>query len=340
MECYQILCCGAFLMEYRRLQMSKGGSFLLSLPKEWVKANGLTGGAILKLAAGEGGELTIKAESAAEIEAGMTAVIREGEGLERQIRANYLYGADTIVVELGSRMTPDVREEVNTSIHKLIGLEIVEEDAGSITVQSLLQPASMPVKSTLRRAYTLAANMHREAERAFARRDTELAGSIDRRDDEVDRLYFLMVRQLRLALRKPSMTERLGIKPAECLELRMAAKYVETIADYAGAVATSVPRLAGEDPGKEAMDAITRLSGVAYRIHNNAAQALFRQDVKLSESVLAESRQLGQALAAVNELITTRPPRLAALLDSIAIYFYQIGAQGIDLAELVSGATV
>lgn len=28
-------------MDYRRLQMSKGGSFLLSLPKEWVLKNGL-----------------------------------------------------------------------------------------------------------------------------------------------------------------------------------------------------------------------------------------------------------------------------------------------------------
>ncbi len=327
-------------MEYRRLQMSKGGSFLISLPKEWVKSNGLTGGAVLKLAAGEGGELTIKAESAAEGERGITAVIKEGEGLERQIRAYYLYGADTIVIELGKRMTPAVREEVNTSIHKLIGLEIVEEDADSITVQSLLQPASMPVKSTLRRAYTLAANMHREAEQALIHRDMDLAVSVDRRDDEVDRLYFLMVRQLRLVLRNPSMTERLGIKPAECLELRMAAKYVETIADYAGAVAATVPKLSGEDPGKDMMDALSRLSGVAYRIHNNAAQALFKQDVKLSESVLTEGRQLGLALATVNELLTTRPPRLAALLDSIAIYFYQIGAQGIDLAELVSGATV
>ncbi len=327
-------------MEYRRLQMSKGGSFLLSLPKEWVKSNGLTGGAVLKLAEGEGGELTIKAEYATEMEKGMSAVIKEGDGLERQIRANYLYGADTIIIDLGKKMTPAIRELVNTSIHKLIGLEIVEEEAESITVQSLLQPASMPVKSTLRRAYTLAANMHREAEQALIHRDMDLAVSVDRRDDEVDRLYFLIVRQLRLALRNPSMPERLGIKPAECLELRMAAKYIETIADYAGAVAATVPKLAGEDPGKDMMEGLLRLSGVAYRIHNNAAQALFKQDVKLSESVLMESRQLGLALSAVNEMLTTRQPRMAALLDSIAIYFYQIGAQGIDLAELVSGATV
>ena len=327
-------------MEYRRLQMSKGGSFLLSLPKEWVKANGLEGGSVLRLVEGEGGLLKIKAEEVAESEKGITAVIREPEGLERQISANYLFGADTIVIDLGKRMTPATREVVKTAIHKLIGLEIVEEEASSITVQCLLQPTSMPIKSALKRAYTLAANMHKEAELALLHGDNELAISVDRRDDEVDRLYFLIVRQLRLALRNASVSEKLGIRPSECLDLRMAAKYVETIADYAGAVASMVPKLNREELDRDIMEALLALSAVAYKIHDRAAQALFRQDVKLSESVLMEDTDLSKALVAVNELLMSKQPRIAALLESIAIYFYQIGTHGVDLAELVSGATI
>jgi phosphate uptake regulator len=327
-------------MEYRRLQMSKGGSFLLSLPKEWVKANGLEGGSVLRLVEGEGGMITIKAEEVAETEKGTVAVIREPDGLERQIRANYLFGADTMVIDLGKRMTPATREIVKTAIHKLIGLEIVEEEANSITVQCLLQPTSMPIKSTLKRAYVLAANMHREAELALAHGDNELALSVDRRDDEVDRLYFLIVRQLRLALRNASVSEKLGIRPSECLDLRMAAKYVETIADYAGAVASTVPKLSHSELDRDIMEALSSLSAVAYKIHEGAAQALFKQDVKLSDEVQMENASLGKALVAVNELLMSRQPRIAALLNSIAIYFYQIGAHGVDLAELVSGATV
>ncbi|MEN3037056.1 MAG: AbrB/MazE/SpoVT family DNA-binding domain-containing protein, partial [Candidatus Methanosuratincola petrocarbonis] len=143
-------------MEYRRLQMSKGGSFLISLPKEWVKSNGLQGGSVLKLTVSEG-ELRISADATGELEKGAVSYIRQAEGLERQIRSNYLFGADTIVVELGKRLTPAVREEIKGAIQKLIGLEIVEEDRDTVTIQCLLQPTSMPVLSTIRRAYSLAA---------------------------------------------------------------------------------------------------------------------------------------------------------------------------------------
>ena len=289
---------------------------------------------------GEGGSLTIKMEGAAEVEKGVTAVIREPEGLERQIRANYLAGADTIVIDLGRRMTHAMREQVKTAINKLIGLEIVEEEANSMTIQCLLQPTSMPVKSTLKRAYTLAASMHKEAEQALADGDVELAESVSRRDDEVDRLYFLMVRQLRLALRNPSVAEKLGVGPAECLDLRMAAKYVETIADYSGAVADSVPKLSRREVDRDIMEALSELSGEAYRIHEEAAQALFKQDVRLAEGVMMKSAKLAEGLVSINELLMSKQPKITALLDSIAMYFYQIGSHGIDLAELVSGAKV
>jgi len=313
---------------------------LLSLPKEWVQRSGLKGGDMLRLVEGEGGALTIRVEGLAEPEHGITEVIREAEGLERQIRANYLFGTDTIVVDLGRRMTPAMRDQVKSAIHKLIGLEIVEEEANSMTIQCLLQPTSIPIRSTLKRAYSLAASMHQEAEQALVHEDQELALSVGKRDDEVDRLYFLMVRQLRTALRNPAVAEKLGVGLSECLDLRMAAKYVETIADLSGAIAGTVPKLEGKKVGKELMQGLSRLSQAAYRVHEEAVQALFKQDVKLAEGVMAENPKLANELVSVNELLSSAQLEIAALLNSVAMYFYQIGSLGIDLAELVSGTRV
>ncbi len=86
------------------------------------------------------------------------------------------------------------------------------------------------------------------------------------------------------------------------------------------------------------VSALVSLSKQAYKIHEKAASALFKKDLALADSVLEEGKALSQSLLSVNELLMTKQPRIAALLDSIAIYFYQIGAHGIDLAELVSGA--
>ncbi|MEM2125595.1 MAG: phosphate uptake regulator PhoU, partial [Candidatus Methanosuratincola sp.] len=215
--------------------------------------------------------------------------------------------------------------------------EIVEEEANSMTVQCLLQPTSMPVRSTLRRAYSLAANMHREAEEALMKGDVELAEAVSKRDEEVDRLYFLLVRQLRLAIRNQSIAEKLGVRPAECLDLRMAAKYVETIADYSEAVANSVRKLSGEETEGEIMEALLSLSRTAYKIHEEAAQALFKGDAKLAEQVLLKNQELTEGLLSVSELLLAKQPRLSAIIDSVSMYLYQIGAHGIDMAELVGG---
>ena len=326
-------------MEYRRLQRSKGGSFLLSLPKDWVKRNGLDAGSIIRLSEGEGGALLLSAEAGADIERGSIALIKDPAGIERQIRAQYLLGVDTIVIDLGGRrMVPSIREEAKEAIRKLIGLEIVEEGANSMTIQCLLQPTSMPIKSTLRRTYSLAANMHKEAELALLTGDVELAESVSKRDEEVDRLYFLLVRQLRLAIRNPTIADRLGVRPAECLDLRMAAKYVETIADYSEAVANSVKKLSGETTQNEIMEALSSLSKTAYYVHEEAAQALFKGDVRLADKVALKNAELTEKLITVNELLLAMQPRLSAIIDSVAMYLYQIGAHGIDLAELVGGS--
>jgi hypothetical protein len=67
---------------------------------------------------------------------------------------------------------------------------------------------------------------------------------------------------------------------------------------------------------------------------------LFKQDVRVAEGVVAKGAELSAELMAVNELLSSTQPRIAALLDSIVMDFYQIGSHGIDIAELVSGTRV
>jgi ligand-binding sensor protein len=51
-----------------------------------------------------------------------------------------------------------------------------------------------------------------------------------------------------------------------------------------------------------------------------------------------KNSELVDEFVSVNKLLSSRQPAVAALLDSVTMFFYQIGSHGIDLAELVSGA--
>lgn len=318
-------------MEYRRLQRSKGGSFLISIPKKWVLKNKLDAGSVLKIVEDEGGSLIISTEGG-ELES-QTSFIRGEENLEKQIRTHYLMGADIIVIDLGTKITPTIRERVKEAISKLIGLEIVEEGINSITIQCLLQPTSMPLMNILRRAYSLAASMHKDAEEALLNNDVEQAEIVIKRDEEVDRLYFLIVRQLRSAVRNQRLAEKLGIKVSECLDLRMAAKYIESIADYSEGIAKSVKRIREVD--HEIMEELKELSRTAYSLHYEAIHALFKKDARAANKVVEKNKDLVDKMIGVNELLSTKQQKFSTVLNTVAMYMYNIGECGIDLAELV-----
>lgn len=295
--------------------------------------NKLDSGSILKIVESEGGSLIISVEGE-ELES-QTSFIKEEENLEKQIRTHYLMGADIIVIDLKTKITPMIRERVKEAISKLIGLEIVEEGTNTITIQCLLQPTSMPLINILKRAYSLAASMHKDAEEALLNNDIERAEIVIKRDEEVDRLYFLIVRQLRSAVRNQRLAEKLGIKVVECLDLRMAAKYIESIADYSEGIAKNVRKIYGEKINYEIMDGLKELSKTAYLLHYDAINALFKRDVKIANKVIEKNKELVDKMISVNELLSNKQQKFSTILNTVAMYMYNIGECGIDLAELV-----
>ena len=60
--------------------------------------------------------------------------------------------------------------------------------------------------------------MHRDAVTDLIEGDVHLAKNVVARDDEVNRLYFLLVRILRTFIQNPGLSEKLEILPIDCLD--------------------------------------------------------------------------------------------------------------------------
>jgi len=221
-------------VEARKLQRV-GASYLISVPKHWVKVHTLDKGATVFVHERADGLLVI---APGLLEGPLRrSKITDPENLSRNILASYLYGYDVIEVNLGEAMTPPRKREVKRMAQFLVGVEIIEEDAAMMTLQCLI-PRSIDLRTYLRRTYRIASKMHEDAIRAFVNGDQELAQDVINRDDEVDRLYFLVVRQLRRAIASP--TGDLLLSPLNLLDYRLVAKEVEAIADCCANIAVQV----------------------------------------------------------------------------------------------------
>jgi phosphate uptake regulator len=264
-----------------------------------------------------------------------TVVIKPTPFVDREIVGKYLLGYDIIRVEAKDRISASDRERIKQASSRLIGLEIVEEDYAKIVMQCLLKPSAFPPDKILRREYSIASSMHRDAFTALVESDAQLAKNVIARDNEVNRLYFLLVRILRTVIQNPDLSERLGILPIDCLDYRLIASFVEAIGDQSVKVARSAIRLEGVSVVKELAQLLLKVHRIAFDAHENALKAVFSRDVGVAEAVRNERQALADGCNRIEAFLRSQafeqaPHVLAAASSMSRIYDYSV-----DIADLV-----
>ncbi len=228
------------MVNIRRLQQTggkEGSSFLIIVPKEWVLRQDLHKGDPVVVAEREDGCLIIDPRLPKAGETRSTTAAMESN-LRWVITSKYLLGFDEIKITSKDSITNKERDMIKKIISRFVALEITDEDENQIVVQCLVDPSTLPVHNTMRRMNLIATRMLNDSLTAYFEGDEKLANDVLQRDEEVDRLFFLIVRELRLAIQYPRMSETMNITPVAALDFRLAAQYIERIADLAVDIAT------------------------------------------------------------------------------------------------------
>jgi phosphate uptake regulator len=321
-------------MDLRKVQRTSSGTFFVCLPKEWAERNGLDRGSVLAISETADGRLVIDAEYGTE-PIPQVAVVKPSLHLDRGIIEKYLLGYDSIRVEAKERISLNDRERVKQTSSRLVGLEIVEEDHSKIVMQCLLEPSAFPPEKILRREYSIASGMHRDAVTALIEGDVHLARNVVARDNEVDRLYFLLVRILRTVIQNPGLSEKLAILPIDCLDYRLVASLVESIGDQSVQVAEQAVEFGGAKMTGDLSQLVLRFHKVVYDSHESALRAMFSRDVSLAESIGADREKIAEALREIEKVVQTPPVEVASRVLAAVSSMGRIYDHSVDIADLV-----
>src|SRR5271169_899427 len=234
-------------MDTRKVLEMGGGTVLISLPKSWARKNGIVRGSSVSVEEISARRLMVKPidEKGRRTEDKEVVIEYPRESLSyvtNDVTGAYLMGSNAIRVEGRTVISREDRGKLKAAVTRLVGLEIVDEDAKSMTLQFLLDPAALDPEKIVRRMASLIGGMLRDSAEG-ARHDSALLTLVGERDDEVDRLYFLLVRTIRTATIDPEVAERYGLAPIECLDYRVLASYLESLGDSV----TEFSRRAGEE---------------------------------------------------------------------------------------------
>lgn len=269
--------------------------------------------------------ITPKFEEKKEKQAEITA----DEFVSRKIMTSYTYGYTSI--KITGNLTNEIRSQIRETVDTLLGYEIIDERENAVFIQDLLNPSELTTEKALKREYFLASSMHKDLTEVVSTGVFTLANDIIARDSEVDKLYFLIVRQLRSALQNTGFAEKVGVSPLECLDFRIVAKNVEEIADSAEVASRNlldIDSIAGD-----IAEDLVKFSKLAHFMHQTAFKAFLEADRSHANKVIEKQKEVKEKKEELDEKILRAEK--AVLLGNIVENIQIICEKGSDIADLV-----
>ncbi|MGI0080105.1 MAG: PhoU domain-containing protein [Nitrososphaerales archaeon] len=323
-------------MHLRKVQEMGGATLLVSLPKEWVRSSSLKKGGIVSIEnSGDGGLLIYPAGdgSRTEKEIMIEYPSRFGAaGLSNEITGAYLLGYDLINVQGAYRIASKDRDAIISSIKGLIGLEVVEENAQNITCQFLVDNTAVEPSKIFRRISSIVRAMISDSVKQLSSGEPTEFEPVGQRDDEVDRLHFLVVRVIRSAIREPRAAAKFGLSTIDCLDYRVAASLLETAGDYAVELSNAIADLGQVD--REVRNQLARVNETLDLILDGALRSFIGKDYTTARGVLANCKEFEATLS--NFRTSNESQSNFAGLLHLADIFERIAHCERDIADLVA----
>jgi phosphate uptake regulator len=326
----------------RKVQKVGYSTYVVSLPKKWVEEMRVGQGDILSFRREPDGTLTVTP--------GLTKVrpsysyrinadlCNEPGFLGRAIVANYMAGHDTLRIESKGALSERQNAEVQQVCNRLTGVSIVEYGLGSVTLQSFVDPSKTSVQGLLRRLQIILSGMIAATAEAIAKRESGRVDAIVRMEEEADRIYSMIVRQLLFALTDRGMAKEMGINnPHYILGYRVIAKSLEEMADITTDAAREIKGLdqtRNIDP--ELLNEIVEYAGESRLLTEQAFEALMRGNPLRSNNCMEKTRILKTTGTALTIKIRRKvaDPAIASCLEHIAWNLVQLGKYVEEVAEV------
>lgn len=322
-------------MEARKLQKTGGSTFTLSLPKKWVTGSGLKAGDTVFVDSAQDGALVLrpKPEHAG---SPRTKVLQAPEGgsrdhLLRKLIGAYIAGYDVIEVRFKPEAGPLIRRVVRDFTRMVIGPEILEEGRTSIVMHDLSDPTEMSAEKCLRRMYMTVRAMHEDALEVVRTRDEALARDVEQRDEDVDRLYWMVAKQYSLAhLAGPRTAEDWAATGIHGYLL--VAKLLERIGDHAQRIALSGMAV-GKDLEPRLVKDLQAVSRAALDILDQAFTALMAGDVDAANGAVDRLASVDKQVDALTHRVASYRGEELLALGSIVDSIRRAGGYATDIAE-------
>ena len=286
---------------------------LVSLPKEWIDANKLGKSAQVEIETTQN-NLSIRTQQkrpSKEIE--ISYPLPKGESIVPNITGAYLLGYDIIKIIAKSPISITDRESVRASMRRLVGMEIVDEDATNISVQFLLDETSVNPQKILKRMSSITLGMFSDVVLSLKSGDQTNLETVANRDAEINRQYFLLVRLIRSTIMDSRLAIIFNLENIDILDYRIAANTLEIAGDTVVELSQSLMK--------------SNLSKVEQKRIHDFAKDMEEIQTKSIESFISNNRTLAINAITLQKINSEKISKIRSSLENkkqIPLAFFDV----------------
>jgi phosphate uptake regulator len=310
-------------METRKVQVTGGSTYTVSIPKEWATRNGIDAGSTVAFHPDGDTLVLTRRTDKSHTEGELDISSLTGDDLVRAVMTMYVSGFDVISLS-ADRVTTEQRRFIRDATANIVGLEVLEETSDRVVLQDLLDSSELSIHDAITRMRLIATSMLEDAVTALVGNDADFAHDVIERDSDVDRLWSLVSRIFRATLRSPTAAEELGLPRETCFDYHSSARQLERIADHAAKIA-QVSLDLGEVP-PEVGSALQDLHREAAAVIEDAMDALLEDDpddaTRLANDARNSVLEIDEYTRGIDELLHGLEPEdtqnLGLVVDSLS----------------------
>lgn len=326
-------------MEIRRVQMTGGSSFVVTLPKDWVQEMRIKKNDPIGLIVQPDGTLLVTKKTTdeplqrvKEIDIGH---ITDPSFLFRILIGTYITGFTAIKISSKQRFPPFVRSVVRDFTQMTIGQEVVEETDTQISIKDLLNPAEMPFDNTIKRMFVIVKNMHEDAIIALETKNHTLATDVVNRDMDSDRLNWLIARQTNMIMQNPALSRKMEISTGMAMYYHLISRIIERIGDHAVRIAENSQPIMDIDLDKKILTSLKKASNMSMDIFDKSIISFFNADIKEAHKTIESVATLENLCGDISNMTFKQETLTAISTGYIAESIRRAGEYSADISENV-----
>ncbi len=300
----------------RRVQRTGGSSLAVTLPKSWTQAMRVKVGTPLRFSDLGGGRLEI---SLAATDAGargnprplgIDATDLPPHLISRLLVGSYVVGQNRVRITARGGLTGTQRQEIRSLAGRMLGMSIVAETPEWVEVQNFVDPTRYPLSQILAQMVRLLGAEVHACRQLLSTRDPAAVAEIPGQEEEIDRLYLLMVRQLLIASDDFRVAREIGVESHHYqIGYRVVVKMLEEVGDLLAWI------------GPELQASLGRLQDLPRGLLEELDGEFQTVEARLGATMEAFTRfsvtQANATLNAIEEDLTGGPDRLRSIVHRI-----------------------